>query len=136
MCLAVPGRIESIRDERGTRYGRVDFGGVSREVCLEFVPEAAVGDWALVHVGFALARLDEAAARATFEALAAAGLVVEEAEASIDHADGAGERGGRDGAGCPLLPRVAPATDAPGPVSGSVSGSGSKPRPGPGETAP
>jgi hydrogenase expression/formation protein HypC len=63
MCLAVPGRIESIE---GTdpleRRGRVDFGGVRREVQLTFLPEAEPGDWVLVHVGFAISRIDEAEA--------------------------------------------------------------------------
>lgn len=107
MCLAVPGRIESIRHERGSRVGRVDFGGVSREVCLEFVPEAAVGDWALVHVGFALTLLDEAAARATLEALACVGLA-EHAAADDAAGPGATFAGGQ---ACPRFPR---AGDGPG----------------------
>ena len=113
MCLAVPGRIESIHHERGTRYGRVDFGGVSREVCLEFVPEAAVGDWALVHVGFALARLDEDAARATLEAFERIGLA-DGAAPAIDGGPGAATA---DGPACPRFPGVAPqaaARPAPG----------------------
>ena len=65
MCLAIPGRIASIHDERGIRMGRVDFGGVVKEVCLACVPEADVGDYALVHVGFAIATVDETAARKT-----------------------------------------------------------------------
>ena len=60
MCLAVPGRIESIEgNDPLERLGRVDFGGVRREVQLTFVPEAEPGDWVLVHVGFALSRIDE-----------------------------------------------------------------------------
>jgi hydrogenase expression/formation protein HypC len=62
MCLAIPGRIVSIHDDRGLRMGRVDFGGVVKEVCLAYVPEAGVGDYALVHVGFAIATIDPAAA--------------------------------------------------------------------------
>lgn len=71
MCLAIPGRIVSVRDEAGMRMGHVDFGGVSRDICLACVPDIAVGEWALVHVGFAIARIDEAAARDTLAALAA-----------------------------------------------------------------
>ncbi|NBU41848.1 MAG: HypC/HybG/HupF family hydrogenase formation chaperone, partial [Planctomycetia bacterium] len=56
MCLAMPGRVESVRDEAGVRMGRIDFGGVVRDVCLACVPDIAVGEWALVHVGFALGR--------------------------------------------------------------------------------
>lgn len=79
MCLAVPGRVESIREERGMRIGRVSFGGVVRDVCLAYVPDVVVGDYALVHVGFALTRIDEAAARRTLETLAEAGLLEDDA---------------------------------------------------------
>ena len=73
MCLAVPGRVVEVRDGEDLRAARVDFGGVVREASLAFVPEARVGDYVLVHVGFAISRIDEAAARETFEALAALG---------------------------------------------------------------
>lgn len=63
MCLAVPGRIEAIEGEDPLqRRGRVDFGGVRRDVQLAFVPEAEPGDWVLVHVGLAITRIDEAEA--------------------------------------------------------------------------
>ena len=65
MCLAVPGKVTEIWDKDGTRMARVDFGGVSKEVCLEFVPELEVGDYTIVHVGFALQRLDEQSALET-----------------------------------------------------------------------
>lgn len=77
MCLALPGLVESIHDDRGTRMGRVNFGGVVKEVCLAYVPEVAVGDWAIVHVGFAIAKLDEASARATLRTFAEIGLLEE-----------------------------------------------------------
>lgn len=64
MCLAVPGKLVSTFTEHGVRMGKVDFGGVARAVCVEHVPQAEPGDWVLVHVGFALTRLDEAEARA------------------------------------------------------------------------
>jgi hydrogenase expression/formation protein HypC len=68
MCLAVPGRVVEIGAEAGPlRGGRVDFGGVIRAVNLAFVPEAGLGDYVLVHVGFAIARLDEDEARRTLE---------------------------------------------------------------------
>lgn len=73
MCLAIPGRIEAISDDRGVRMGRVNFDGVVKEVCLAYVPDAAVGDYAIVHVGFAIARVDEASAEqtlATFDEIA------------------------------------------------------------------
>ena len=64
MCLGVPGRILDVQ-EGDLRTGRVTFSGVVREVCLEYVPEAGVGDWVIVHVGFAITRLDEAEAERT-----------------------------------------------------------------------
>ena len=67
MCLGVPGRVEDVWEVDGTRMGLVDFGGVRRSVCLAYVPEIEVGDYAIVHVGFALTRLDEAAAAETLE---------------------------------------------------------------------
>jgi hydrogenase expression/formation protein HypC len=77
MCLAVPGRVESVRDEAGVRMGRLNFGGVLKDVCLAYVPGIAVGDYAIVHVGFAIGRLDEAAARATLRTFAEIGLLEE-----------------------------------------------------------
>ena len=75
MCLAVPGRVESIRDERGIRMGRMNFGGVVKEICLACLPDVAVGDFAIVHVGFAIAMIDEAAARDTLRSFADLGLL-------------------------------------------------------------
>jgi hydrogenase expression/formation protein HypC len=70
MCLGIPGRIIDIRDDRGLMTGVVDFGGVRRDICLAYVADdAKVGDYALVHVGFAISLLDEEEARRTFEAL-------------------------------------------------------------------
>ncbi len=62
MCLGVPGRIAAIRDERGTRMATVDFGGVTKDVCLAYLPESQVGDYAIVHAGFAITKVDEASA--------------------------------------------------------------------------
>jgi hydrogenase expression/formation protein HypC len=78
MCLAVPGRVEAIRDENGLRMGRVNFGGVVKDVCLAYLPDVAVGDYAIVHVGFALSRIDEAAALETLRTFAEIGLLAEE----------------------------------------------------------
>ncbi len=69
MCLGVPGKIVELVPSDDVRMGRVDFGGVSRRVCLEHVPDAVPGDYVLVHVGFALSRIDEAEARRVFELL-------------------------------------------------------------------
>ena len=71
MCLAVPGRIVSIneQDPPEVRLGKVDFAGVLKEVCLAYTPEAVLGDYVLVHVGFALSVVDEAEAHKIFETL-------------------------------------------------------------------
>jgi hydrogenase expression/formation protein HypC len=67
MCLAVPGRIIGIIDDQGIRMGEIDFDGVTRIVCLAYVPEAIVGDYAIVHAGFAIATVDQAEAERTLE---------------------------------------------------------------------
>ena len=90
MCLAVPGRIESIHDEGGMRMGRVNFGGVVKEVCLAYLPDIAVGEFALVHVGFAIGRIDEESARQTLRTFAELGLLD---EARRELADGALQTG-------------------------------------------
>lgn len=65
MCLGIPGEVVDVRELHGVRYGTVQFAGATRDVCLECVPEVAVGDFVLVHVGFALTKIDrEEAARA------------------------------------------------------------------------
>lgn len=75
MCLAVPGKLISLlpsdAEHEGASLlrGKVDFGGIRKEVCLEFTPEARIGDYVLVHVGFALSVIDEAEAHHVFEAL-------------------------------------------------------------------
>jgi hydrogenase expression/formation protein HypC len=70
MCLAIPGKVTSISgDDPLMRSGKVDFGGVLREVSLAYVPEVQVGDYVIVHVGFALSRVDEAEAQQVFEYL-------------------------------------------------------------------
>jgi len=77
MCLAVPGQVESIRDEQGLRMGRVNFGGVVKDVCLAYLPALAVGDYALVHVGFAISKIDEHSAQETLRTFAELGLLEE-----------------------------------------------------------
>jgi hydrogenase expression/formation protein HypC len=65
MCLGIPGEIVDVRNDDGLRVGRVRFAGITRDVCLDYVPDAAVGEYVLVHVGFAISRIDrEEAARA------------------------------------------------------------------------
>ena len=64
MCLAIPGEVVATRERHGLRFGDVTFGGITREVCLEYQRNAAIGDFVLVHVGFAIAKVDaEEAAR-------------------------------------------------------------------------
>ena len=70
MCLAIPGKVVEIVTREGLHMARVQFGGVTREACLDYVPETQVGDYVLVHVGFAISRVDEEEARRTYEALA------------------------------------------------------------------
>jgi hydrogenase expression/formation protein HypC len=69
MCLAIPGQVEETFDRQGLRMARVRFGGIVRETCLQYVPEAAVGDYVLVHVGFALSTVDAEEAARTYRAL-------------------------------------------------------------------
>jgi len=70
MCLAIPGKVIDIRTgEDGVRMARASFGGIVKECCLEFTPEAEVGDYILVHVGFALNTVDEEEAQRTFDLL-------------------------------------------------------------------
>lgn len=87
MCLGIPGRIVELHDDRGLTMGVVDFGGVRREVCLQYVADTvAPGDYVVVHVGFAISRVDEDEARKTFEALRAMSQL-EELEWMRDVAD-------------------------------------------------
>ena len=70
MCLGVPGKvIEILPDPAGLTMGKVSFGGITKEVCLAYTPEAAIGDYVVVHVGFAISRIDEEEARQVFRFL-------------------------------------------------------------------
>ena len=69
MCLGVPGKVTEIYQASGMKMGKVDFGGVVREACLEYLPDIQVGDYTIVHVGFGISRLDEKEARETLELL-------------------------------------------------------------------
>lgn len=77
MCLAIPGRILETYDRSGVRMAKVQFGGISRESCIEYVPAAKVGDYVLVHVGFALSIVDPEEAQKTFALLAEMGQLAE-----------------------------------------------------------
>ena len=69
MCLAIPGKVVETFDQQGMRMAKVQFGGIVREACLEYVPETQIGDYVLVHVGFAISRLDEEEALRTYQLL-------------------------------------------------------------------
>jgi hydrogenase expression/formation protein HypC len=69
MCLGVPGKITEIYEIDNMKMGQIDFGGVSREACLDFIPEAKIGDYVIIHVGFAITLLSEEEAMETLELL-------------------------------------------------------------------
>ncbi|MET9552578.1 HypC/HybG/HupF family hydrogenase formation chaperone [Streptomyces sp. NPDC006645] len=78
MCLAVPGRVLSTAEVDGALMAQVDFGGVRKEVCLQYIPDAEIGEYVVVHVGFAIQRLDEASALRTLANFEQLGLLEEE----------------------------------------------------------
>lgn len=69
MCLGIPGKIIDIYEANGLRMGKVDFGGVTREACLAYVPDVAVGDYTVIHVGFAISQISEEEALETLKLL-------------------------------------------------------------------
>ena len=78
MCLAIPGKVLTKQNIGGVEVGQVQFGGITRQVALGFVPEAEVGDYVMVHVGFAISRVDAAEAQRTYEILKELGTLEEE----------------------------------------------------------
>jgi len=80
MCLAIPGEIVGLLERHGLRFARVQFGGITREVCLEYQPESGVGDFVLVHVGFAIAIVDRDEAARQWEVLRELGTEPEEGD--------------------------------------------------------
>ncbi|MFN8582574.1 MAG: HypC/HybG/HupF family hydrogenase formation chaperone [Gemmatimonadaceae bacterium] len=97
MCLAVPGRIIDIHDAGGIRMGRLDFGGIQKDACLAYVPEAKVGDYTIVHVGFAISLIDEASAQESLRHFRELGILEEE----LGEAPAEQYRGPES---CPILP--------------------------------
>ena len=69
MCLAIPGKVVGTYEQNGLRMAKVQFGGITRDACLEYVPETKIGEYVLVHVGFAISRVDAAEAERTYQAL-------------------------------------------------------------------
>lgn len=84
MCLAIPGKVLQAEDQSGMRVGRVQFGGIVRSIRLDFVPEASVGDYVMVHVGFAISRVDEEEAERTYDLLREMGALEAELPPSED----------------------------------------------------
>jgi len=83
MCLGIPGKVLTKYERGGLPYGQVDFGGIAKEICLAYVPDVEPGEYVIVHVGFAISRLDEAEAMVQLQLLReieAAGEVVEESQ--------------------------------------------------------
>lgn len=78
MCLGIPGKIVEVYEQNGLRMGKVDFGGVVKEACLAYVPEAQAGDYTIIHVGFALNVIDEDEAQKTLQLLDEVGILGEE----------------------------------------------------------
>jgi len=75
MCLAIPGKILETEEIAGIRVGRVQFGGVTRKAYLDYVPDAVIGDYVMVHVGFALSKVDQDEAARTYESMRVMGLL-------------------------------------------------------------
>ena len=78
MCLGIPGKIVERFEKNGLQMARVDIGGISREACLSYVPEAQVGEYCIIHVGFAISLLSESEAMETLELLRQIGAIEEE----------------------------------------------------------
>ena len=86
MCLGIPGKVVEVYETNGMRMGKLDFSGITKEACLAYVPEIEVGDYTIVHVGFAITKLDEESAQETLALFEEMGVLEEElnAEEAID----------------------------------------------------
>ena len=85
MCLGIPGKVLEIYDSGGVRMGKIDFDGIQKEVCLAYVPELSVGDYTIVHVGFAITQLDEESALESLRLFKELGSIEEELRAGEEH---------------------------------------------------
>jgi hydrogenase expression/formation protein HypC len=81
MCLGIPGKVIEIYEMAGTRMGKVDFDGIMKDVCLAYLPEITVGEYTIVHVGFAITQIDEQSARETLALFHSLGILEEELHA-------------------------------------------------------
>jgi len=88
MCLAIPGKILDTEEIGGLRIGRIQFGGVTRKAYLDYVPDAQPGDYVMVHVGFAISKVDEEEAERSYDLMAQMGLLQEELGEEIDGSPG------------------------------------------------
>lgn len=84
MCLGIPGQIIDIFEDHGVLMGKVDFGGIKRQICLAYVPECEVGNYVLVHVGFGISLIDEEEAYRTYQLLQEMGQLAELEDAEKD----------------------------------------------------
>lgn len=91
MCLGVPGKITDIYTSGTLKMAKIDFGGVIREACVEAIPEAKIGEWTIVHAGFALNLLSESEAQETLDALRELALIDEEIERSEQNSPASSE---------------------------------------------
>lgn len=91
MCLAIPGKVIEFHESNGVRMAKVDFGGITREACLEYVPETKLGEYVMVHVGFAISKVDEEEAARTYQYLEQMDQLTEildsEPEEHLEHSD-------------------------------------------------
>lgn len=92
MCLAIPGKVLEAYDQGGLRMAKVQFGGIVREACLEYVPETQIGEYVLVHVGFAISRIDEAEAERTYQVLRDLDQLAELESPVVEEIEPQGER--------------------------------------------
>jgi hydrogenase expression/formation protein HypC len=84
MCLAIPGKVLEISESNGLRVGRVNFGGIVSQACLDYVPGVETGDYVIVHVGFAISKVDREEAERTYQALESMGLLEGELPPSLN----------------------------------------------------
>ncbi len=87
MCLAVPGKVVSLHEAGGVQMGKVDFDGINKDICLAYMPDIKIGEYAIVHVGFAIEKLDEKSALETLQMFREMGFLEEELGATEGESD-------------------------------------------------